>query len=575
MPSITSWARLEPRTRDSNLENALGTQIHDPLWLLGRQWQFSEFQGQDGGSPIVVKLKVECTRLAAYSPGAPTTSNKKVLAYDSRQTPLETLVEREPVRTESGADLRLAAEAGQHLIRLLQHYVHISGYNPLVYVEEYPLHVPDAERAGFDGNTLRFLSVVQNRVPDGIALYTVLNEAVKNNTDIPLAPARQDPHYQDYQHAIDTWLSWYKTLISESPAEESAWSAERMEYQFEVAAQGGDGKQIVLAAPEYVEGSLDWYSFEHVSNRQLNFSQLGAPPPKVETLDRALIPTRLSFRGMPARRWWEFEDGQTDFGSVKAAPEDLARMMMTEFALIYGNDWFILPLDLEVGTLSQIRSPYLSVVDTFGRTTSVKPHNKTGSTSSTWRMFCLTSGTTTLDMCFLPPALGVSLQGPPIEDVEFLRDEMANMAWAVERIVTSPAGFSLNRFDAYQEREQGQTFSPATTAPLAYKLATEVPDYWIPLLPVESSSGDPATTLQRGVVATGKQVPPLGRILEPTRELELREEEVPREGARVTRAYQYARWVDGLTHLWVGRRKQPGRGEGSSGLRFDTVSRTG
>jgi hypothetical protein len=37
----------------------------------------------------------------------------------------------------------------------------------------------------------------------------------------------------------------------------------------------------------------------------------------------------------------------------------------------------------------------------------------------------------------------------------------------------------------------------------------------------------------------------------------------------VTRSYRYARWTDGSTHLWVSRRKQPGRGEGSSGLRFD------
>ncbi|MDR4473119.1 MAG: hypothetical protein MRJ92_10920 [Nitrospira sp.] len=38
---------------------------------------------------------------------------------------------------------------------------------------------------------------------------------------------------------------------------------------------------------------------------------------------------------------------------------------------------------------------------------------------------------------------------------------------------------------------------------------------------------------------------PKGRLLEPDRELLLYEEEVPREGARVTRTYQYARWIDG------------------------------
>ena len=51
----------------------------------------------------------------------------------------------------------------------------------------------------------------------------------------------------------------------------------------------------------------------------------------------------------------------------------------------------------------------------------------------------------------------------------------------------------------------------------------------------------------------------------------LREDEVPREGARATRAYQLARWVDGTTFLWLGRSKGVGRGEGSSGLRFDVT----
>jgi hypothetical protein len=53
--------------------------------------------------------------------------------------------------------------------------------------------------------------------------------------------------------------------------------------------------------------------------------------------------------------------------------------------------------------------------------------------------------------------------------------------------------------------------------------------------------------------------------------MRLFDEEIPNEGARVTRSYQYARWIDGSVHLWLGRRKVPGRGPGSSGLRFDTL----
>lgn len=65
---------------------------------------------------------------------------------------------------------------------------------------------------------------------------------------------------------------------------------------------------------------------------------------------------------------------------------------------------------------------------------------------------------------------------------------------------------------------------------------------------------------------------PRGRLLAPMVDdplLLLPEEEVPREGAHVTRDYQLARCMDGGTYLWLARRKTTGRGEGSSGLRFD------
>ncbi len=66
---------------------------------------------------------------------------------------------------------------------------------------------------------------------------------------------------------------------------------------------------------------------------------------------------------------------------------------------------------------------------------------------------------------------------------------------------------------------------------------------------------------------------PQGRLLEPNRELLPFDEEVPREGARVTTTYQYARWIDGSTRLWIGQRKGPDRGKGSSGLEFDVVGK--
>ena len=49
------------------------------------------------------------------------------------------------------------------------------------------------------------------------------------------------------------------------------------------------------------------------------------------------------------------------------------------------------------------------------------------------------------------------------------------------------------------------------------------------------------------------------------------EEEVPRNGVIVRRAYQRARWLNGKTYLWIGRTKEAGRGEGWSNLKFDQI----
>ena len=106
-----------------------------------------------------------------------------------------------------------------------------------------------------------------------------------------------------------------------------------------------------------------------------------------------------------------------------------------------------------------------------------------------------------------------------------------------------------------------------------------VPDYWIPFLPVRTDLVSPQIRLRRGAMAgpdgTATPLSARSRILlpQPGTPLDLYEEEVPREGATVTRTYQMARWIDGSTHLWVGRGKQLGRGEASSGLRFDLAVR--
>ena len=105
MPSITSWMRLEPRSRNAEMNTSLQARIYDPLWLLARQWQLGEFQGEDNGSPVMARWRGEAARLTRYHSGA-IAPNTMVNApsYDASRMPLETLVERETIRPTTGSN---------------------------------------------------------------------------------------------------------------------------------------------------------------------------------------------------------------------------------------------------------------------------------------------------------------------------------------------------------------------------------------------------------------------------------------------------------------------------------------
>ena len=122
MASITSWLRLEPRCRNADMNTGLQARLYDPLWLLARQWQIGEFQGEDNGSPAAAQWHGESARFTRYAPGA--LADRATVAgqaFDGRTIPLETLVECEPVRPRTTAleRLRFAADAGRHFLRVL------------------------------------------------------------------------------------------------------------------------------------------------------------------------------------------------------------------------------------------------------------------------------------------------------------------------------------------------------------------------------------------------------------------------------------------------------------------------
>src|SRR5688500_15736849 len=51
-----TWTRLEPQSAAGDPRPGIEARVHDPLWFLGRQWQLGEFEGEDAGTPLTVRV---------------------------------------------------------------------------------------------------------------------------------------------------------------------------------------------------------------------------------------------------------------------------------------------------------------------------------------------------------------------------------------------------------------------------------------------------------------------------------------------------------------------------------------
>jgi hypothetical protein len=585
LPSIVTWSRLEPMCLSADLLPGLQALSADPLWMVGRQRQFGELRGEDGGTPIATILDVEHAPLSRLRLGAPG-EDDAAAAIDivDEALPLEARVEAEGV--EAPAE-RVRAAAGVQLLRMLT----ASGLTDArdAVVSTWSFAAPDGvDPALPDRGGAARGHVYAGRVPDAARVaadLVPLSDRDGPLTGLPagLSVGGGQAGEESAREVLGEWLRWYQGYLvgSGTGAGPAAWNPHRQEYSFAVQAELPVTGRTVLDAEEYTSGRLDWTDFHAVPGN------LGQTPEgrggDQERRPQRRLPTVASFPGMPADRLWAFEDARVYLGGIEAGPTDLTRMALVEFSLAYGVDWFVVPIDVPAGAAMRVNS--LTVVDTFGAEVSVGPARQPGG----WSMFGLTPSTeesSRADVFVVPPVLPHVLESDPLEEVALFRDEMANLVWGVERVVQAGTGEPVNRSRAAPPTSLRQQLpGDLDDAAIVYRLMTPVPDHWVPFVAVPVP-GAPAGSIElerrpllhfradgttdvthlRGVLL---RTSPDADVA--TDRLRLAEEEVPRDGAVVTRRYQLARTLDGGTALWIGRRKRTGDGEGWSGLRFDTA----
>jgi hypothetical protein len=563
---FVSGYRLEPSAVDPTMADGLAARVFDPLFLLARQWQLGEFVGENAASPWRVRITAQVHQVTAIRGKD---AGAAWIPIDAATTPLERMVEAEgPPADLTGFDLRMRISWGARFLRALR-AAGLAAAAPAF-----------TERCRFRRPRDPVLAVLAARHPDPAALAPLCRRLT--GADGAAAAAEVGVNAAAIAPVAARWLTdWTAALAARAEGGRvDSWDHHRFEHRFSLAVPSLGAHGTVLTAPEYYGGRLDWYHIEVAPDEDLPPSL----PRQTNTVTATAFPVPVRYGGMPVDRFWEMEDSRIDFAGVAGAPGDIGRMLLLQFTTVYGNNWFVCPMRLPPGSLTVLDS--VVVDDTFGRSHEVA---RAGNGDPTWNLFSLTGGNATapaVRALYLPPVLPEGLESVPTEVVRLLRDEAANLAWAVEALVERDGEPADRRSTWFATQRAGQSAGPAPDG-RHYLVQTTVPDYWIPLVPrriadppVVGAAGDVRLVLGRlARPGPGPDSPPVTGNPESRLLLDalaagsawLHEEEVPREGTTLTRRDQLSRWHGGERLQWTARRKTTGTGEGSSGLRHDVV----
>ncbi|WP_297335951.1 hypothetical protein [Algoriphagus sp.] len=626
-----AFNRIEGRPREEELEDALAARIHDPLWMLARQYQFGEFKGEDAGSAILAKVAVNSVRISNLE-----FPNGFSQVY-SENIPLETQVER----LFPQVDLKKAAKWGRKFLQLLDEQgsnaPQEEGYTLGQYKNDllvkFSFEVPELDKGnesvGEEISKARQLSLQQataflrtlaGRAVNGLELWLFLEGDFTKINSLVLEE-NQSPetdrfvlwkHQAILEMAASNWIQFVREELNipVDPAE-TCWHQERLEYSFKAKVEEGNGGQTELTAAAYFQGHLDWYSFDVSKESSSSETEFDESLKTRRVI--SLIPTEAAFAGMPNSRWWEMEDGAIDLGNLKASDTDIAKILVTQYAMQYSNDWLSIPYDIPSGSLAEVEG--IVVRDTFGQNYFIAPAHQAGNDWNDWNMYSLSVEKGEFEKpdfdkrILLPPVVARTMESEPIEEIKLIRDEMANLVWAIESQIPDGLGGSIDGYEtarnlqelleklqkepsalsmlALPELNLNSPEGKASTykAMLKYQLGNTISENWIPFIPVHQKGSNREIHFQRASMPRITEFMPTHAVRPRTQLLReginpndeqlhplfIDEEEVPRSGVKLTGTYQRTRWYHGKIVTWYGRRKRTGRGEGSSGLNFDQV----
>ena len=582
--------RYEPRARKKDYAQALSFEAHDPMWMLTRQWQFGRFKGDDCGSAISAQVVVTSRTNDIIYHGHDTEGGFRVLENPEL---VEPLVEG----TKYKMTLYDKVEAATHLTKMLRSQKNFPQILEALR-EKYPLEADSSKEDdpihdiadSVNDKKKRFLAVYANRSFDGEKAYRNWAGDILEKYMIYAESNRIEKEYR----------SWFQEKYRVYESEKSFWNPEKLAYDFSLGV-GGE----IYTAENYSTGHIGWYTFDKSPLKGYDIY------PKKYTEFFGYLPAKATFPAAPARRLWEYENHRVQFGNLSNDDvSQLASAVMMEYVSMYSNDWMMIPVHTQAGR--HIYVEHIVVNDTFGDVqmigdTPERHDNKAPEVPFTdrWALFGNTRSDAyaandkkgdfrTLDGIFLPASLLRVSESEPIEEVQFLRDEMANMVWGVEKRIDDECGGSLDgktmsdKVLTVVDSQNGPEVKGEEKAEFKYLIQNRVPVNWIPFIPLpESGAMGREIRFRRGRMPIYindksdkpfKWVRPSTSVLAVKRDKEgkvipfyLNEEEIQGYGTKVIYTNQQTRWLNGVTYTWRGFAKRISGYQANSGLMFDEL----
>jgi len=601
--TLTQWNRLESRPRKYDFSRTMRAEIRDPLWMMTRQWQLGELTGEDTGTPVAAKIFYRNTILDKLK-----LSDNDVVVLNN-DLPLETIVERENIQVVNKGDKEFINDLSlsNAIKRRLVNYIKDGFTNPLEkrILKELNEHadlqfdlVSDQTKAlSFNEVSLlvnselhQMHAALTSRAFHGGKLYLSLKREGKLSDFIDNLSNDEKNQLDDIGIQV---VNWFDSLFNQQASDKNAgWHPNHLEYQFSTAAPATTNSAVILSSKEYHGGRLDWHASDIITDEN-NDSEL-TKNLRIELISKGndeVFPAEIEFMGMPHSRWWEIEDGQLNFSQIQPNKTDMAKLLFAEFGLLFSNDWYVMPLTLPFGSLTKIDR--IEIKDTFGQYT-ISKHYQNYSENKNWGLFGLSSTESINNIdtqyLYIPPVAHDLLISEPLEKINFIRDEMANMVWGIESVIPDGMGMGIEgNTMATQIREYYNRFFPkkasdkSNEAKIEYQLFSEVPENWIPFIPVKIKNGSPLSRqiqLQRAQLPRIVEGPqPMTMRIEPRTSILLKEQspyyiiegEILKSGTIIELHWQRTRIANGKNVIWLGKKRSNGRGEGSSAVAYDQI----